>query len=69
MYIETLIDNIDEICKNHYTTFEIYIKIKKLLDEIVYDEFIKELQFYIFEDVIEIKNSENFYTKYILKST
>lgn len=69
MYIETLIDKIDEICKNHYTTFEIYIKIKKLLDVIVYDEFIKELQFYIFEDVIEIKNSENFYIKYILKST
>jgi hypothetical protein len=68
MCIKTLIDNINKICNNEKINFDIYIKTKDLLDNMNYDEFIKELKNYTFENIVEIKNSESYYTKYIIKS-
>ena len=69
MYIRKLIDSIDIICQQYNTTLELYMKLRNILDIIDYNEFNSDLKNFNYENIIEIKNSNDVYTKYVLKSS
>lgn len=68
MYIEKIINEISEIVLIESDNFELYTKIKKILENIDLINFNSEIKSYNYKNIIEIKNSNDSYIKYILES-
>jgi hypothetical protein len=69
MYIELLINDINNICDNRLNNFDLYMKLKDLLMNIDTEKFNEDIKTFKFVNIIEIKNSNDLYTKYILHTT
>ena len=69
MIIDVLITEIEKICEQKLPNIELYTKLRNVLIGINNNNFNEELKSCTFKNIIDIKNSDNSYTKYILFSS
>ena len=64
-----LITEIEKICEQKLSNIELYTKLRNVLIGINNNKLDEELKNYTFKNIVDIKNSDNLYTKYILFSS
>lgn len=71
MYIEQIIHDINNIFlnDNDLDNYGLYTQLKNILENIDIQKFNSEINSYNFKKIIEIKNSNDSYTKYILETS